>query len=226
MEKNKTNITNFKGFDCGSLNLISGVRAMGLTSLVVNIAGKSQAKKVLYFALEEMKEHIADRLEKINSSSENIEIIDDVNDIESICEIIRNSSDIDMVVIDKLSLIEAENRETVVLKLKELASKQNVAIIVTNTIPRMINYREDKRPKLDDTIKLNRYCDKVIYLYRDKYYNADYVKNGNELGVSYLPQYSKTLPSVDVELIVAKDHGDTSVKTINVHFDRAKGNYF
>ena len=226
MEKNKTNITNFKGFDCGSLNLISGVRAMGLTSLAINIAGKSDCKKVLYFSLEELKEHIENRLEKLNYTANNIEIIDSVSEIDGICEIIKNRKETDMVVIDKLSLIRAESIDLIMHKLKEVSQQGKVSIILTNTLPRLINYRENKRPKLDDTLKLNRYCDKVIYLYRDEYYNADYVKNGNELGVSYLPQYSKTLPSVDVELIVAKDHGDTSVKTINVHFDRAKGNYF
>ena len=111
MENNKTNTTNFKGFDCGSLNLISGVRAMGLTSLAINIAGKSDCKKVLYFSLEELKEHIENRLEKLNYTANNIEIIDSVSDIDGICEIIKNRKEIDMVVIDKLSLIRAESND-------------------------------------------------------------------------------------------------------------------
>ena len=37
-----------------------------------------------------------------------------------------------------------------------------------------------------------------------EYYHADYVENGNKYGVTYFPEYSKTLPKVDVELIVKK----------------------
>ena len=230
MEENKLITDNFNkcinGFKNGSLNMIAGVTQMGLTSLLVNIACKCNAKKVLFFTLEELRNDIENRLETIGSNKNDIEIIDNVSSVESICEMVLNSNDVDMIVIDKLSLVKAENKDYTISKLKDLAVKKDIPIILTKTITRMINYRKDKRPNLDDTYKLNSYCDKVIYLYRDEYYNASYVTNSNEMGVTYIPKYSKTLESVDVELIVAKDNTDTSQKIINIHFDRAKGNYF
>lgn len=93
-------------------------------------------------------------------------------------------------------------------------------IIFTARIKKGLDRRENKRPTLDDI------CDMIIFIYRDEYYNADYVIDVNLYGPTYTPKYSKVLPKVDVELIVSKNKNSLKYKTAHLFSNRNNGNYF
>ena len=74
----------------------------------------------------------------------------------------KNSSrKLDMVIIDYLQLMYCENpkkdrsltdlkRSEIGYDLKKLASKLNIPVIVLSQLSRMLEYREDKHPRLSD----------------------------------------------------------------------------
>lgn len=121
-------------------------------------------------------EQVIGRLQCINPTSEDAKgslsnrdlLIDDtpaitVGQIEMKCrEFEKNSSrKLDMVIIDYLQLMYCENpkkdrsltdlkRSEIGYDLKKLASKLNIPVIVLSQLSRMLEYREDKHPRLSD----------------------------------------------------------------------------
>ena len=113
-----------------------------------------------------------------------------------------------MVVIDYIQLIpnscsdiSVKQIDYISRTLKTITLKLNIPIIVLSQLGRQVEERESKRPILRDLDvigSLVQDSNKVIFLYRESYYNKDYKVN-------------------DLELIVAKNRGG-SIGTIKMLF--------
>lgn len=128
--------------------------------------------------------------------------------IEDICiksSELKKEKDIGIIIIDYLQLIQfnkkkrlsRDNELTEILrKLKVLAKILDIPIIITSQLSGECEKRDNKRPRIDDfsnsKVGITRYSDKILFLYRDSYYNKD---NKSDI----------------TELIIAKsNHGDTN----------------
>ena len=211
----------------GSLVLIAGRPAMGKTSFALELAKnmvKSHEKTIVIFTLELSKEQATQILMRkmggTNLEDSRIQIRDDilvtVEKMQSICE---NTEHLGTVIIDYFQLIDDPalwkgrsqddyyRAESIVSrKVKSMAEKLNVPVIVTSQLTRSIEYRADKRPRLSDLRErgvLEQDSDVVIFLYRDEYYN----KNSEDKGVT--------------ECIVAKNRfGDCRTAKLQWNLDK------
>lgn len=180
----KTNINELDniigGLNSKELITIASRPSMGKSTLALNIinnVSKEVKDKILYFNLETSKERLKEVI-----SSDNIEIIDTPNisieDIKSKCEEISKNG-LALVVIDYLQLIHTtiNDNSYIIRTLKLLANELNIPIIILSQLSRPLEERENKRPILEDLSKnssILQDLDKVIFLYRDSYYNKDY----------------------------------------------------
>lgn len=99
-----------------------------------------------------------------------------------------------MVVIDYIQLISISTVNNDLDKisyiskvLKTLTLDLNIPIIVVSQLSRQIEEREDKRPTLMDlnnVASLVQDSDKIVFLYRENYYNKNYKINNTEIIVS------------------------------------------
>jgi replicative DNA helicase len=194
----------------GKLIMLAGRPAIGQTTLMVNMAtALSEHKRILFISLEKSKKQLAinffnaysDSFSFVKDKADKILIIDDGFSIGEIEANIKNyciSHGVSIIFIDYLQLIEGERNE-LLKSLKTMALYYNVSIVVSTILPKTVELRENKRPVLsdleplfqNDSLLLN-FPDKIIFLYRDAYYN---VEKDNEV----------------LELIVAKNrNGDLS----------------
>jgi len=110
-------------------------------------------------------------------------VIDDTSflSVAQIKEKLSESDSIGLVVIDYVQLLTCENRMSsrmdecyeISRQLKELSEHLNLPIIFTSPIPRGVEYREDKRPRLNDLKDVGvfeEYVDTVCLIYRDGCY--------------------------------------------------------
>ena len=103
------------GLRPGNLIGITSAEGMGKTSLAINIALKSNVKgKILYFAFEELKENIENRIiclgkQEIYEKS-NMEIIDDYffYNIDELDKRLSRENGIKLVLIDYISLMHCD----------------------------------------------------------------------------------------------------------------------
>ncbi len=177
--------------------VISSRPGMGKSTLGYNIVNKVSKRidgNILYFNYETSKDLLKSKI-----TSNNVEIVDGptttVEQIKSKCE---STNHLSLVVIDYLQLIPSSCNDTskneidyISRTLKTLTLELNVPIIVLSQLGRQVENRENKRPILRDLDimgSLVQDSDKVIFLYRESYYNKDYKVN-------------------DLELIVAKNRG-------------------
>lgn len=109
-------------------------------------------------------------------------------EIRSKCRrLLKESGQLDLVIIDYLQLIEGtgqENRQQEVSvisrNLKKLAKELHVPIIALSQLSRGVEARQDKRPMLSDIREsgsIEQDADIVAFLYRDDYYERE---DGNE----------------------------------------------
>lgn len=154
-----------------------------------------------------------------NTLSEAKIFIDDspaisINEIEVVCRKLKKEQNIGLIVIDYLQLVQETNifnNEQRIAKinnkLKKISIELNIAIIATCQLPRGIEKRKNKRPKITDlAYRGTSYndADAIIFLYMDDYYNVDSEKKNI------------------AEVIVARNrYGDTG--TIELEFLK---NYF
>lgn len=107
-----------------------------------------------------------------------------LSDIKARCRKLKNSSGLDVVIIDYLQLLELSektySREQEISKLsrelKKMAKKLDVAVIALSQLSRAPEQRNDKRPMLSDLREsgaIEQDADEVMLLYRDEYYNPD-----------------------------------------------------
>ena len=132
--------------------------------------------------------------------------------IEDICiksTRLKKEKNIKAIIIDYLQLIQFNKKKLlsrdkeiteIVRKLKVLAKILDVPVIITSQLSRECEKRDDKRPSIEDFSNsknaITTYSDKILFLYRDSYYNK---KNKSDI----------------TEVIVAKSN-DRNMDTIKV----------
>lgn len=132
--------------------------------------------------------------------------------IEDICiksTRLKKEKNIEAIIIDYLQLIQFNKKKLlsrdkeiteIVRKLKVLAKILDVPVIITSQLSRECEKRDDKRPIIEDFSNsknaITTYSDKILFLYRDSYYNK---KNKSDI----------------TEVIVAKSN-DGNMDTIKV----------
>lgn len=120
--------------------------------------------------------------------------------IDTVCSVIKNLNkerNLGLIIIDYFQCIRCNskllpNREDeiteILRRLKLLAEELNVPIIITSQLPRKIEKRDDKRPLIEDFTsspkRINYYVDKVLFIYRDSYYNKNNKSNLTEIIVA------------------------------------------
>lgn len=92
-------------------------------------------------------------------------------------------SGVNVVFIDYLQLLNTEHEgsnrqlETYYIceRIKQIAVKHNVAVVVLSQLSKVVDTREDHRPFLSDFAykEISNYFDNVSFIYRDEYYNYD-----------------------------------------------------
>ena len=212
------------GFKPGTLVGVFSSVYMGRTSFLINLLINCSYKyRIRFIPNLELPFRIYENMNKISNSykRENI-FISDFNGPkdDELIDLILNCNE-DIILIDDWDTF---NEDSFFERIKNVAISKKITIIFTRELSRAIQYRFDKRPILDDCKGIDQKCDTVIFIYRDEYWNASYVKDGNDFGYRYHPEYSQILPKVNVELIVAKNVGKTG--TAHLFFDRRIGKYF
>ncbi len=195
--------------------VIASRPGMGKSTLgykIINSLSQRTKGNILYFNYEISKAQLKSKI-----TGNNIVVMDDpritIEQIKSICESTINLS---FVVIDYLQLISSssnnkdslEQMDYISRTLKLMTLELNIPIIVLSQVYRRIEQRDDKRPVLRDldvTGSLVQDSDKVIFLYRESYYNKEHGLN-------------------DMELIIAKNRGG-STGVIKMLFDRTEESF-
>ena len=109
--------------------------------------------------------------------------------IEDICiksTRLKKEKNIYAIIIDYLQLIQFDKKKQlsrdeeiteILRKLKVLAKILDVPVIITSQLSRECEKRDDKRPIICDFTNskkaITTYSDKILFLYRDSYYNKD-----------------------------------------------------
>lgn len=138
--------------------------------------------------------------------------------IEDICiksTRLKREKNIDAIIIDYLQLIQFNKKKQlsrdeeiteILRKLKVLAKILDVPVIIISQLSRECEKRDDKRPIIYDFTNskkgITTYSDKILFLYRDSYYNKDnksditdiiIAKNNegaiNTIKVAWMPEY-------------------------------------
>lgn len=130
---------------------------------------------------------------------------------------LKEKENIELVIIDYLQLIQFDKSKTlsrdneimeILKRLKTLAKDLNVPIIITSQLSRKPEERENKKPVITDftntTSSISTYSDKILFIYRDSYYNKENKSNitdiiiaKNENGnidtikLGWMPEYCK-----------------------------------
>lgn len=177
--------------NAGELLMLAGRPAMGQTTLMVNMAiALSEHKKILFVSLEKSKKQLAnyffnaysDSFSFVKDKADKVLMVDEGFSIGEIEANIKNyciSQGVSIIFIDYLQLVEGERSE-LLKSLKTMALYYNVSIVVSTILSRSVELRENKRPVLSDLeplfqndLLLLNFPDKIIFLYRDAYYNIE-----------------------------------------------------
>ncbi len=141
-----------------------------------------------------------------------------VSDIRAKCRRLASTTDLGLVVIDYLQLIQGsgrngQNRQQEVSEisrmLKLMALELGVPVIALSQLSRAVESREDKRPMMSDLREsgsIEQDADIVMFLYRDDYYNKEASSSDNSnmeviigknrsgatgtVGLTFMKQYS------------------------------------
>lgn len=191
-----------KGIKSTELVLIGGRAGMGKTTVALSIARNVVLKQnipTVYFSLEMSKFQVLNRINtlSINKVAADL-IIDDtpaltVEELSEKCRRLKVERHIGLIIIDYLQLLKCENSDKSrsrwnikqlarsMWKLKQLAKELHIPILVTTQLFRTIDRRENHRPILKDLRAfgtMEQAVDKIIFLYRDEYYNKDTMYKG------------------------------------------------
>jgi len=107
-----------------------------------------------------------------------------VTAIRAKCRRLKRKSDLGLVVVDYLQLMQgpsrSDNRQQEIAEisrsLKNLARELHVPVIAVSQLNRQLEQRENKRPRLGDLREsgaIEQDADIVMFIYRDEYYNPD-----------------------------------------------------
>jgi len=105
-----------------------------------------------------------------------------VNEIARRARYAADKMGVKIVIIDYLQLLRGDSRQTrkdleigaITAELKGLAKELDIPVLLLSQLNRMVESREDKRPRLSDLREsgaIEQDSDIVIFLYRDEYYN-------------------------------------------------------
>ena len=225
--KDLDNIVKVNG---GDLIIIASRPAIGKTNLAQNILSNVAIKEnrpTAFFSLEESMEKIVNKLNILKDAPIfiNANTPQTIDDIKRRTYELKEKENIELIIIDYLQLIQYDKSkllsrdnevEEILKELKLLAKELNVAIIVTSQLSRKPEEREDKRPVITDftntASSISNYADKILFLYRDSYYNKENKSNITEIIVSknengktgtaklgWMPEYCMFGNTVDFE---------------------------
>ena len=107
-----------------------------------------------------------------------------VTAIRAKCRRLKRKSDLGLVIVDYLQLMQgparSDNRQQEIAEisrsLKNLARELHVPVIAVSQLNRQLEQRENKRPRLGDLREsgaIEQDADIVMFIYRDEYYNAE-----------------------------------------------------
>jgi replicative DNA helicase len=107
-----------------------------------------------------------------------------VTAIRAKCRRLKRKSDLGLVVVDYLQLMQgptrSDNRQQEIAEisrsLKNLARELHVPVIAVSQLNRQLEQRENKRPRLGDLREsgaIEQDADIVMFIYRDEYYNPE-----------------------------------------------------
>lgn len=213
-----------RGFPAGTLSVIAARPAMGKTELVLEMAAKiaENGTKVFLFSCDHTEGEIAAMLRlKTEDCSIPMSICSGVCDAGEITDIAEREAKGGIIIIDGLQYIYADCPDArifvpgsqkavfredakVLFMLRNLARRTGIPVIVTSGLPRCIERRRDRRPRVRDLLRrhLFPHADTVIALYRDDYYQ----------GIS-------EQESTDVELIILRNRNGPSCCTVTLEWD-------
>ncbi|MBR6650931.1 MAG: DnaB-like helicase C-terminal domain-containing protein [Clostridia bacterium] len=153
--------------------------------------------------------------ESFNSNDfSNILICDNAFKYEKILEVMKEYTlqygGSDLIIMDDINCLSNRSRTnkrqststTVYCQIRALAKILDIPIICCDNLPRTIENRKNKRPRLSDiTPSAEKETQNVIFLYRDSYYNDGGTEN-------------------ECEVIVAKAHGESDLnKSVRLGWD-------
>ncbi|MCR4851126.1 MAG: hypothetical protein K5870_07685 [Lachnospiraceae bacterium] len=132
------------------------------------------------------KEKLADAIEKLKHSELQVFECHAIEEIESECRELYESTGIDLIVLDVNDLRYIRHHDHTgkygeigvsdcLIRLKRLAKEMKCPVVITEELPKSVDEREDKRPSIDDLgyPELEDYPDFTILLYRNSYYSID-----------------------------------------------------
>lgn len=132
-----------------------------------------------------------------------------------------------LVIIDYLQLFNGVKHSLILQRLKEIATKFDVPVIVLSQLVRTIENRKNKRPRLSDipACKDLSAVDKVLFLYRESYYLELNIpeQSENETDEEYRERFfewNERLLSTEnnYEIIIAKNPAG-QCGTVNLRFN-------
>ncbi|MDD4510785.1 MAG: DnaB-like helicase C-terminal domain-containing protein [Oscillospiraceae bacterium] len=169
---------------------------MGKTAFALDIAvqlATKEAKKVAFFSLEDSKERITARLlkrklcsastlgESSSPDTGTITVYDNPKlDIRAIREIVTAAGGFDFIILDYFQLLSFSGKNTsarierAMMEIKAAAAELHAPIMVLSQLPRSIERRKDRRPRVQDiscTAHIIPYADILLFLYREAYYD-------------------------------------------------------
>ncbi len=182
-------------------------------------------------------------------------IIDDTpgittDEILERCTCYKEKQSIDLVIVDYLQLLgykgnspsRRKELEDIHIKLKEIARKIEVPVMVLTQLSRAIEQREDHHPVLSDLrepCSIEQDADTIMFIYRDEYYNKDSVFKGiaeiivvkqrsGRLGTAYLSWNSRfaKFENYDEGVPVEQVSPDLIIEQVCKSFDVKKSDVF
>lgn len=234
------------GISAGDYILLAGRASMGKSTLALQIARHVAIKRnVLFVSLEMTSSALVDKITASltgkpvrtirwgNYSDDNygkivssLAGIDENNlylasgafttqKLRSLIERMRTAYGVELVVIDYLQMFADRGRsgnervETISRELATITKEFDLPLIVLSQLSRAVEARDNKIPKLSDlrdSGSLEQDADLVLFLYRDSYYSGDKKDSS-------------------AKLIIAKDRMQGGTGTLDLEWDKNKGEY-
>ncbi len=206
-----------------ALVALAACHGVGKTTLAMNIAiyeAERYNKNVVFFEFEMYEKQLHVNYNIQDKSS--IHIIDGASiTVSQMKEKLQKLEDLDLVIIDYFELIRPESEKEkrlaeffdIGIELHNLSRELNIPILLLCQLPRIINYRIDKRPNMQDFRNdtcLEQHADVVMLLYRDSYLDS-YSK-------SYGPSYYHFDPIIECN-IAKNRYGETETIPLNCRLD-------
>lgn len=189
------------------LNMLNKCILQGRQNLVLSLemSYKDLRTKILslntgipMFAIEEPWRMTASQKERVAevagsmfmNHQNNAHFIDDprisLDELQALATKMKHGRGLDVLWVDYLQLLsgDGENRNQELTKIsrqfKIMARSLDIAVVLLVQLNRGVEARENKRPRMSDIRDsggIEQDADKIVFLYRDEYYNPDSVEN-------------------------------------------------